>query len=207
MQEINVTDGVFGTFRPADNKHPRTGYYLSDQEYEALVNRINAAEYNVTVFRKEYDRQFAELTAEHQQTVKDKENDKQELALRITELESAISREKDLNRNLLRICRERANSDRNLRPKKGHSGYLILSAQQKIRKVKQGREYAEEQYWEARIQTPYPTELPSEQVEQLVITEVPIEDLLGTHTKQKLLLKANYQAGYWECIYSYNIDK
>ena len=36
-----------------------------------------------------------------------------------------------LNKNLLRIARERANADRKLRPKKTHTGYVVLTSSEK----------------------------------------------------------------------------
>lgn len=56
--------------------------------------------------------------------------------------------------NLLRIIRERANADRNLRPKKEHTGYLILSFTEK--KVRATPTLPITQAYETVIQSPYP---------------------------------------------------
>ena len=46
------------------------------------------------------------------------------------QLLSALDKERRKNASLLRICRERANAERNLRPKKLHSGYVLKSSVQ-----------------------------------------------------------------------------
>lgn len=58
------------------------------------------------------------------------------------------------NENLLRIIRERANADRNLRPKKEHTGYLILSFTEK--KVQATSALMITQAYETVIQSPFP---------------------------------------------------
>lgn len=58
------------------------------------------------------------------------------------------------NENLLRIIRERANADRNLRPKKEHTGYVLLSFTEK--KVRATPSLMITQAYETVIQSPYP---------------------------------------------------
>ena len=47
-----------------------------------------------------------------------------------SQLLSALDTERRKNASLLRICRERANAERNLRPKKQHNGYVLKSSVQ-----------------------------------------------------------------------------
>ena len=44
-----------------------------------------------------------------------------------------------LNENLLRIARERANADRKLKPKKEHTGYVVVSSTEKEYRYKINR--------------------------------------------------------------------
>lgn len=60
--------------------------------------------------------------------------------------------------NLLRMSKERANADRNLRPKKWHTGYLVIRSTQK--KIKN------EIVWETLIQTHYHFDLAAEAADE-----------------------------------------
>lgn len=60
--------------------------------------------------------------------------------------------------NLLRMSKERANADRNLRPKKWHTGYLVIRSTQK--KIKN------EIVWETLIQTHYHFDLVAEAADE-----------------------------------------
>ena len=51
--------------------------------------------------------------------------------------ESAYQR--GLNKNLLRIARERANADRKLKPKKEHTGYVVVASEEKNTAIGTGR--------------------------------------------------------------------
>ena len=80
--------------------------------------------------------------------------EKEKLALqdRITNLEEAVKQAERLNRNLLRICTERSNADRNVRPKKQHDGYLVLQSREwRERLLDNSILYT----WKSVIQTPY----------------------------------------------------
>ena len=148
------------------------------------------------------------------------EKEKNALRNRMAELEQAVSQAEGLNRNLLRICRERANADRNIRPKKQHDGYLVL----------QSREWRERlsdksvmQTWKSVLQTPYDASMEPEIAEKQifddlvnyvlgdlgVIRYVPAEEngrcLLpeeGTsaNTLYCWRYNADYQSGYWSVI-------
>lgn len=60
--------------------------------------------------------------------------------------------------NMLRMSKERANADRNLRPKKWHTGYLVIRSTQK--KIKN------EIVWETLIQTHYHFDLVAEAADE-----------------------------------------
>ena len=148
------------------------------------------------------------------------EKEKNALRNRMAELEQAVSQAEGLNRNLLRICRERANADRNIRPKKQHDGYLVL----------QSREWRERlsdksvmQTWKSVLQTPYDASMEPEIAEKQifddlvnyvlgdlgVIRYVPAEDngrciLPEEGTSANTLYcwryNADYRSGYWSVI-------
>lgn len=56
----------------------------------------------------------------------------------IAEMQGALAQaqkdaayQRHLNENLLRISRERANADRGLKPKKEHTGYVVMNMQKR----------------------------------------------------------------------------
>lgn len=69
--------------------------------------------------------------------------------------------------NLLRMSKERANADRNLRPKKWHTGYLVIRSTQK--KIKN------EIVWETLIQTHYHFDLVAEAADEEIQRDLFIE--------------------------------
>lgn len=76
--------------------------------------------------------------------------------------ESAYQR--SLNENLLRISRERANADRRLRPKKEHTGYVVVSSAEKEISYKDyyGKN-KKAMLWETVLQSPYSVDFTEEQ--------------------------------------------
>lgn len=73
-----------------------------------------------------------------------------------------------LNKNLLRIARERANADRILRPKKTHTGYVVLSSSEKEYRYKAMRkETAVAVLWETTLQSQYSVDFTEEQARAL----------------------------------------
>lgn len=83
------------------------------------------------------------------------------------ELERAqqeVAYQRELNRNLLRISRERANAERGLKPKKEHTGYVVINMREKElqRKDRRGYYYTIT-LWETVLQSPYSVEFTEEQ--------------------------------------------
>lgn len=65
------------------------------------------------------------------------EDIRQQLAVALED----AAHQRELNENLLRIARERANVDRGLRPKKRHSGFVVVSSSEREYRYKQGKEW------------------------------------------------------------------
>ena len=206
MQQINYSAGSFGGYRLADTKHPMTGYYLSQSEYDAIIRKMNSTAYDLTVAQQNNERQLSELNIKNAKKLEEHKQAIHQLEDQIKQLSEDLALEKDLNKNLIRISKERANADRKLRPKKNHSGYVLLCSQQKVRKIRQGRELIDDFYWEARIQTPYSVELTAKNTEEIIKADNPFIELLGHHVLQELFLRANCQVGYWECIINYKAE-
>lgn len=87
----------------------------------------------------------------------------EELKSTILDYKQELKRVNSLNDNLLRISKEKANRDRDLRPKKAHSGFLILNRQSlsyklhsNIKSSKRNQvNYIEFPCFKIKVQTPF----------------------------------------------------
>ena len=142
--------------------------------------------------------------------------------------ESQLEEQKALNENLLRISRERANADRKLKPKKEHTGYVVVSSTERKARYRYGRADQEIVVWETVLQSPYSVDFPEEQARRLMddlfqkdendawlIRRIGIngryfdglqalkdegEDWDEYNVAYERNIRANYKAGYWEII-------
>ena len=130
-------------------------------EYETnLNNLINEYNYKITKLKNSHNQKIDDLHS----TIEDH---KQEL-----------DRVNVLNSNLLRISRERANQERNLRPKKAHKGFVMLNRQSLYYKlysnVKQPPKsnqlnYIEFSCFKIKIQTPFDASISFDLIEDEII--------------------------------------
>lgn len=133
-----------------------------------------------------------------------------------------------LNQNLLRINKEKSNAERKLRPKKEHTGYVVISSQEKEVRYKAGKRMQSLVVWETILQSPYSIDFPEEQARTQIYNELltneggwklgdigitsrymaSLEEMVE-NLGQKIFeqnraysqrLRANYKAGYWEYI-------
>lgn len=146
-------------------------------------------------------------------------------------LRRALAEERDqcayhqeLNENLKRICRERANADRKLHPKKEHSGFVVVSSSEKEHQYKRGQKWQTARLWETVLQTPFSVGFTEEQARQQIqesLLDTGLMAKLGIDTifdgaysrlqedtkaaKQNTALsgrlRANFRQGYWEAIF------
>jgi ribosomal protein L2 len=114
------------------------------QEYETLLDQRNRA----TREKEETERAAArEISRVKQEAAHEADRAAQRAQAQIDDLLQQVERktaeiadQRALNANLLRISRERANADRGLRPKKIHTGYVVvMSSEKEIRYVPFGK--------------------------------------------------------------------
>ena len=148
-----------------------THVILSVKEYNDLLREISQAKQEARNERskadddkKENERRLKLMAQEHEQTI-----EKWRTALEAERAESA--HQKGLNENLLRITRERANADRKLKPKKEHTGYMVVVSSEKIYRYKNRQRLESVKLWETVIQSPYSIEFPAEQAKKLILEE------------------------------------
>lgn len=131
----------------------------------------------------------------------------QEAAEKIKKLKEALAAERqegahqrELNADLLRINRERANADRGLKPKKEHTGYVVLTSAEKEHRYKDAYGHFHQfTLWETAMETPYTVDLEAEQVRSL-LQGLFQEDEDERCPIQKIGITGNYPGKYANMI-------
>jgi hypothetical protein len=148
------------------------------QEYEMLLNQRDRAKRE----KEEAERAAArEISRVKQEAAHEADRAAQRAQAQIDVLQQVerktaeIADQRALNANLLRISRERANADRGLRPKKVHTGYVVVMSSEKEIRYKTGRnKLLTAKVWETVLQSPYSVDFTESQARQLIE-----EDLLA----------------------------
>ena len=146
-----------------DNSSVReaTHVVLTKEEHEQLLQEKRSLEWNLQSQRNELTAQLQEVKDDAFQRVSAAEATAKQCA---REMETKLARTQQiadyweqLNEDLLRISKERANADRNLRPKKQHTGYVVLISAEKERRYEVPNKLKMEHamLWETVIQTPF----------------------------------------------------
>lgn len=139
------------------------------QEYETLLNQRNRAKRE----KEEAERAAArEISRVKQEAAHEADRAAQRAQAQIDDLlrkTAEIADQCALNANLLRISRERANADRGLRPKKVHTGYVVVMSSEKEIRYKTGRnKLLTSKVWETVLQSPYSVDFTENQARQLI---------------------------------------
>lgn len=107
-----------------------------------------------------------------------------------------------LNANLLRIAKERANADRKLKPKKEHTGYVVVASGEKEYRYKDGyRKLQNVLLWEAVIQSPYTIDMP-----EAIVRKQITRDLLRKNEAGETLIGRLGINGYYPGNYESMVD-
>lgn len=215
-----------------DEKHPGTHKLLTNDEYRQLIAEIDTAKREKEDAQRQADADIREMELSTNKAIQEVEDNAQERIDEITKqlqkAEGEVQYQKNLNANLLRISKERANADRKLKPKKEHTGYIVISSQEKEIRYRDKKQMFSVVVWETVLQSPYNIEFTEEQARKQIFDELltndggwklgdigvtrrlmtSYEDLV-TNSGNKIKtvntafnqrLRANYKAGYWEYI-------
>ena len=181
-----------------------THVILTLDEYDKLHQRIRAAINDGQRAKDEAARAAAASADNAEKAVK---KIQEEAAQEIAQLKKKVETERagkeyqiSLNQNFKRIARERANADRDIKPKKERSGYVVLSSRQKKYKYKENRhDMAEVYLWETVIQTPYSVEFTAEQA-MTETRELFARDENGEWLIGKLGIRGEYNGKYEDML-------
>lgn len=223
--------GVLG-WSMQDEKHPGTYMLLTNDEYLQLLNKINTAKQEKATTESVSKENIRKVEISSDEAIKKVEEEAQERIDEITEklhlVEQEVLFQKNLNANLLRISKERANADRKLKPKKEHTGYVVISSQEKEIRYRNKKQMLSAVVWETVLQSPYNIEFTEDQARKQIFDELltndggwklgdigitnrfitTYENLVANNRKEiksvniafNQRLRANYKVGYWEYI-------
>lgn len=205
---------------------------LSKREYDVMMRENQRLEREVSDTKQKAAASIRQAQTEaNRQVFQEQEKADEAIRKMVEEVERANA-ERDyqisLNQNLLRINKEKSNAERKLRPKKEHTGYVVISSQEKEVRYKYGKRMISMVVWETVLQSPYSIDFPEEQARTQIYNELltneggwKLGDIgitsrymasleeMAEKLGQKIFeqnraysqrLRANYKAGYWEYI-------
>lgn len=180
-----------------------THVVLELDEYDKLIQRLRGAESDANATRRQTAAQIQSTRNECSNTVNQikaqTQTQLQELQEKLEEQKSEAEYQIGLNKNLLRISRERANADRKLKPKKEHTGYVVISSMEKDHTYKHGSNRRTVRLWETVLQSPYSVDFTEEQA-RTETEELFQKDESGQWPIGKMGINGKYLDGYGEMI-------
>ena len=145
-----------------------THVILTRAEYEGLLDKIQNAKKEAAAAATQADQQVRSIKSQTDAKIQQIQAAANKTAGELQEELSAERAEREyqqrLNMNLLRISKERANASRKLKPKKEHSGYVVISSTEKDHAYKYGANRRTVRVWETVLQTPFSIDFTEEQV-------------------------------------------
>ena len=166
-------------------------------EQKARNTKYNA-ERAIDKAKREASCTAQKATEEARQTVADMKE-----VLAAERAESAHQRA--LNVNLLRIAKERANADRNLKPKKEHTGYVVVVSEVREYRYRSGKKWNRVKLRETVIQSHYTVDFSETEVETQIERELfPKNDvwLIG-----RIGITGRYDGTYEEMMEDSSVDE
>ena len=147
--------GNWKEFKGNDTQRTPTHTILSNEDFNALTNDIIALEGEVARLNYALEKKDEEHQEEINQVMHNYSSRLRDVEREASINKQAVQRAVSMNRNLKRICKERSNSDRGLKPKKEHSGFVCLSSSSYFERYKDSRDMVEFLAYKTVIQTPY----------------------------------------------------
>lgn len=148
-----------------------THVILPVKEYDDLLKEISRAKRETMEEKSKAADAQKESEQERQAVIQQYEEVIEKWRAAFNKAQAEIASQKGLNENLLRITKERANADRKLKPKKEHTGYVVVVSSEKIYRYKNRQRMKSVKLWETVIQSPYSIEFPAEQAKKLILEE------------------------------------
>ena len=202
-----VKDGAFGYKAvPGGQSDPEcTHVIMTLKEYDKLLQEKARAEQEARSTKYSAEREIEEAKRAARYTA---QKAAEEARQTVAGIESALAAEKAdnahqraLNANLLRIAKERANADRKLKPKKEHTGYVVVFSEEIDHQYKDGNRHVKRVLlWKTVIQSPYVVDFPEEQVREQILEELLRKNEDGYRLIDRLGINGIYNKGYGSMI-------
>lgn len=233
-----VKKAAFGGYKPVPGGYsdPELSHViLTKAEYDGLLDQIQAAQNETAAAVRQADQReksiLNQANAKIQQIQSAADKSVGELQKELSAERAEREYQQSLNANLLRISKERANASRKLKPKKEHSGYVVISSTEKDHSYKYGANRKTVRLWETVLQTPFSIDFTEEQarkemaelfqddkvggwlIEKIGITGVYLDgyremiqdkdaaEWMKRNVMVERKLRANFRAGYWEIVF------
>lgn len=168
---------------PGGSSDPECSHViLTKREYDDLLHEIKLAKQEALNTNYEAERKIQKECEAAAYRVQQAEKSAQErlglLQGLLDDEEEETAYQRGLNANLLRIAKERANADRKLKPKKEHTGYVVVSSVEKEHRYQTGnRRWHTVMLWETVLQSPYSVDFTEEQARKQIYRDLfPKED-------------------------------
>jgi hypothetical protein len=185
---------------------------LTREEYEQIVRQKAKAESEAAAAKKNAAAAIEQADRDAQRKIREAaeetQKEKDRICQALSEAEIKIEYWRDLNENLLRIARERANADRKLKPKKEHTGYLVVSSGEKEMSYKDGNgNLRRKVLWETVIQSPYSVDFTEQQARKQITEELLRKDENGLRMIDQIGIDGLYRKGYGSLLYDQEFCK
>lgn len=177
---------------------------LSLEEYEGLCRERDCSKKEEMEVRLWADNKVRDAVAQGKANLKQAENTAkaalEEVGRQLVVAQEETAYQRGLNENLLRICRERANSDRKLKPKKKHSGFIVVSSAEREYRYKAGKNLKTAKLWDTVLQSPYSVDFTEEQARRLIMEGMLQEYEDDLCLIEKLGIDERYQGRYEDLL-------
>ena len=182
-----------------------THVILTKEEYKELIEKISKAEGGAEEAIYLAERNVQDEKRKIQERVDEVEAI---FVQKEIELKNVLDAERNecelqrrLNVNLLRIARERANADRKLRPKKEHTGYVVVASMEKEHRYKSSDGYWKHVVlWETILETPYIVRFEEPEVKNLTQELFRYDEENEKWMISRIGINAKYERGYADMV-------
>ena len=154
--------GGYTVWKKDDEKHTPTHMILTNEEYNKIVEGIRDLQEKLKNTEDACKVQISNIKADARAKVKAAQKEAEDQIAEANKRVEKAEQDRDdavsLNANLKRICKENANAKRGIKPKKQHSGFVVLRTQEtrdRIPLKKKG--YEDIRVYKSVIETPYST--------------------------------------------------
>lgn len=196
---IKAYRGLMGSFVPMDEedkKHEFTHVIMERQEYIEIREEMKQLRKQLQEEQQKFERLKSVAEAKIDEI---REAASKEMENCRNEAEQVKDEALRLNKNLKRICLERANAARNLQPKKKHSGYVAKRSEQSKKVYYEKGKRSEVDVWRTFVETPYQIQLTEEEARKIIgedIEEKGVFDFAGGYYTDFKMIK-DLTSGLW----------